>query len=388
MKYRMLNVFMRVLKNEYLAVFFAWFGYKIFMIIYCVYRPFLRGRCNINIETARHCLNCTSSKPQMNYEVNNKEKSKDLSIIIPAYNASSTIKDCINSIISQKTKYDYEVIIINDGSTDSTKEIVENIFDEHLLFINQENRGFSGARNRGIDESVGKYIMFVDADDRLVGNSIEIMMEKIESEDADIVQGSYFSFVGEISNRQDTLFKSRVMEKNTSEIVKNPGFPWAKIYKAELFEKIRFPRNVWFEDTIVCMLLYRMCNKMAVMKDMVYAYRINPDGITKKARYSKKCVDHYWVMEHVLEKSKELNLEHDEIEYRLIRGHMSTLLYRRISLMDEKVKKSAFVLACEMLDKIRPKNFQQNEDNFVLRDIERAFQTRNYKLWKIASFIV
>ena len=67
---------------------------------------------------------------------------------------------------------------------------------------------------------------------------------------------------------------------------------------------------------------------------------------------------------------------------------MSTLLYRRISLMDGKVKKSAFVLACEMLDKIRPKNFQQNEDNFVMRDIERAFKTRNYRLWKTASFVV
>lgn len=388
MKRRMLNVFTKTLKNKYFAEFMALIGWSVIMLVYYICRLFLRGKCSMDVKTARHCLNGTSPKPGMDYDVHNREKTKDLSIIIPAYNASSTIKECIGSIIGQKTKYDYEVIVIDDGSTDNTKELVENITDNHLILIHQENRGFSGARNRGIDESVGKYIMFVDADDCLVGNSIEIMMNKIEREDADIVQGSYFSFTGEMSNRQDTLLKAGVIENNASEVVKNPGFPWAKIYKAGLFEKIRFPLDVWFEDTIVCMLLYRMCSKMAVMEEMVYAYRINPEGITKKARHSKKCVDHYWVMEHVLEKAHELGLWDDEIQYRLVRGHMSTLLYRRISLMDERVKESAFVLACEMLDEIRPKNFQQDEDNVILRDIENAFKTRNYRLWKMASFVV
>ena len=167
----------------------------------------------------------------------------------------------------------------------------------------------------------------------------------------------------------------------------NPGYPWAKIYKRELFDGLRFPLDVWFEDTIVSILLFRMCKRVSVLSDVVYAYRINPEGITKNARNSKKCIDHYWVMEYCLEKAKELGLPNDEIQYEIVKKHMSTLLYRRIGKMDEKVKESAFVLAADMLDKIRPNDYICT-GNIIERDLEKAFINRNYKLWKLASFVV
>ena len=312
---------------------------------------------------------------------------KNLSIIVPSYNAEQTIMECIKSVIRQKTRYDYELIIINDGSKDCTQNIVESIKDNHIRVINQENRGFSGARNRGIDECVGKYIMFLDSDDLLQGNCIDEMMDAIIDNSADIVQGSYFSFVGNINNRQNTILTAKIIENDSAQMVANPGFPWAKIYKRELFNNIRFPLDVWFEDTIVCMLLYRMCKKMVVTDYIAYAYRINTEGITQNARHSKKCVDHFWVMEYVLEETEKLGLPKDNVQYGLIVNHMSTLLYRRISLMEQEVIESSFVMACEMLDKIRPNNYISN-GNFIEKDIEKAFRARNYKLWKFASFVV
>lgn len=387
MKQRMYNVFFNIFKNKKIALVVSNVFYGMLVVIYAISRHFLRGISNKDISLAREIVNKNSKKPSMNTVIVNKKTSKDLSIIVPAYNASKTIEECIKSVIEQKTKYDYELIIINDGSKDNTRELVEHIQDKHIRLINQENRGFSGARNRGIDECEGRYIMFLDSDDLLEGNCIELMMDEIINNDADIVQGSYFSFVENQANRQDVVLANRIIENNLSQMVNNPGFPWAKIYKRDLFEKVRFPLDVWFEDTIVCMLLYRLCNKMVVLEDMVYAYRINPEGITKKARHSKKCVDHYWVMEYVIEQAIKLELPKDEIQYRLVSGHMSTLLYRRVSLMESEVLESSFVLACELLDQIRPEGYVK-KDNFINRDIEKAFRTRNYKLWKMASFVV
>lgn len=387
MKQRMFNTFIRIFKNRYLALIMANFGYGILTIVYAAYRIFLRGESRIIPDDARQILNGLSSKPDMQTTVVNRNSTKDLSIIVPAYNAAKTIKECIESVIEQTTKYDYELIIVNDGSNDDTRKIIESIKDAHIRLINQENRGFSGARNRGIDECEGKYIMFLDSDDMLVGNCIELMMNEIIHTNADIVQGSYFSFVNSIENRQETVLPARIIEDDLSQMIKNPGFPWAKIYRRELFDKVRFPLDVWFEDTIVCMLLYRLCKKMVVMDSLVYAYRINPEGITKKARHSKKCVDHYWVMEYVIEQAAKLHLPKDNIQYELVSGHMSTLLYRRISLMENDVIESTFVLACELLDEIRPEEYVK-KGNFISRDIEKAFRTKNYKLWKRASFVV
>lgn len=126
---------------------------------------------------------------------------------------------------------------------------------------------------------------------------------------------------------------------------------------------------------------------MVVTDEIVYAWRLNPNGITSNARKNKKCIDHYWVMEHCLEKAKELGLPNDKVQYELVKGHLSTLMYRRLSLQGEEVLESTFVLGCEMLDSIRPNDYKC-EGNLVERDLEKAFITRNYKLWKLASFVV
>lgn len=384
MKQRMHNVFTKKLKNKILAGVATNVGYTILVGFYAVVRLFLHQRSDKKSEEARERLNNNNNQPEMNNISHLKKIKKDLSIIVSAYNAEKTIQKCIDSVICEKTKYQYELIIVNDGSTDNTRNIIENIHDEHMVIIHQNNRGFSGARNRGIEESVGKYIMFLDSDDYLVGNAIDVLMDAIIKEDAQIVQGNYFSFWEE-----EKIFSqlSGKVCKRTEEILCNPGFPWAKIYSRHLFEQVRFPIDLWFEDTIVCMLLYRLCTKMVIIEDVVYAYRINPEGITQKARHNQKCVDHYWVMEFCLEMAQKIGLPNDEIQYGLVSNHMSSLLYRRISLMNDDVIESAFILACDMLDEIRPDNYSCT-GNFIQKDIERAFNNRNYKLWKMASFVV
>lgn len=386
MKQRMYNTFLKKIGKDSVARLLANIGYAVLMVYYYIARLFKRGKCTMTPDESRKVLENTSPRPNMETTKTNKNTEKDLSIIVPAYNAEKTIQQCVDSVINQDTKVDYELIIINDGSKDNTEEIVKNINSDKIILINQENKGFSGARNTGIDASTGKYIMFLDSDDMLVGDCIEHMMKRIKGEDADIVQGSYYSFVDGSDNLNYSKYSNGTLT-NTKKILGAPGFPWAKIYKREMFNQLRFPLDVWFEDTIVCMVLYRLCRKMVITSDVVYAYRLNPDGITAKARHSKKCIDHYWVMEQVLNDAQTNGLANDETQYGLVKSHMSTLLYRRISLMSDEVMESAFNLACEMLENIRPEQYNLGRRK-IERDIDRAFKTRNYKLWKLASFIV
>ena len=388
MKYmsnRIQNTIFKIVKIDLIAKIFSRIIYVGIYAFYLVARVFVRGKITLDTEKARRQLNNTSAKPDMEYRVKNESVSKDLSIIVPAFNSEKTIERCINSVINQETKYEYELIIINDGSTDRTREIVEQFNDDKIVLINQENRGFSGARNRGIDDCVGKYIMFLDSDDYLIGNCIESMMNNIIETYASITQASY-AFVYDGGSKKEIILPEQIID-DTERMVTYPGFPWAKIYKKELFEQVRFPLDVWFEDTIVCMLLFRMSKKVSIMSEVVYGYYINPEGITNRIRDNKKCVDHYWVMEHCLDKTKQVGLENDELQYEIVNKHMSTLMYRRIGKMDEETKKSAFVLASQMLEQIRPKDYKRR-GNLIERDLDTAFKKGFYKLWKLASFVI
>lgn len=389
MRARIYNTFFKILNNRCVANILTVITYNLLIIGYFLVRPVIKNSKKVLIEPeeARVMLNKCNPKPNMVAKPINREVKKELSIIIPAYNVEKTIKKCIESVVEQETDVDYEVIVVNDGSTDNTRSVIEQYNNSKIKLINQKNCGLSGARNRGIDECVGEYAMFLDSDDYLVGNCIQKMMDSARKNDADIVQGSYFTFVDNNETSMNKFVLSDKILTETKDSVANPGFAWGKIFKREMWNEIRFPLGVWYEDTIMCTVMFRMCRKMVVLSDMIYAYRINPYGITNNARQSKKCIDHYWVMEFSLELAKKMGLKNDIIQYELVMGHMTTLLYRRISLMDEQTIKCAFILACELMDEIRPTGYICNGRR-IQKDLETAFRTKNYKLWKLASFIV
>ena len=113
---------------------------------------------------------------------------KKISIIIPVYNVEQYIKNCLESVINQ-TYDNWEIILIDDGSTDNSKAIYENIA---IKKFKQTNKGVSAARNLGIEKAQGDYIVFLDADDWIEKNFLERMLEVIENEDADIVQCNFY----------------------------------------------------------------------------------------------------------------------------------------------------------------------------------------------------
>ena len=384
MEGRIFNTFYRITKNKVVANILTFIFYKILLIYYYIARLFLKENLNITREEAFEKVNKVSKKPMKKYSYNKRiiDENIDLSIIVPAYNASDYIKECISSVLMQKTSYNYELIVINDGSKDDTLEKI-NLFKEnkHLKIINQENKGFSGARNRGIDESLGKYIMFLDSDDLLCKNSIEKLIKTAKEKKADIVQGSYYTF-----NKNGNKFYTKIPPTEKNKEISVPGFPWGKVYKGELFERVRFPLDFWYEDTIVNYLLARLSNKYVAISDYVYGYRINEKGITFTSKKSKKVLDTYWIIEEMIDLSKDIGLKIDDSIYDMTIFQLSNLLYRRIHFLDEETIKNTFILACYLIQDIGIKDSKNK--SIIFRDIEKAFKEKNYRLWKLASFVI
>ncbi|BAT54333.1 putative glycosyl transferase [Nostoc sp. NIES-3756] len=135
-----------------------------------------------------------------------------ISIIIPAYNAEQTILETINSVLEQ-TFSDFEIIIVNDGSTDKTLEVVQSIEDERLKVFCYENSGVSGARNRGISHAIGDYISFLDADDLWTPDKLELQLAALKAHSEAGVAYSWVYTInetGEILKPFDSMYEGNV----------------------------------------------------------------------------------------------------------------------------------------------------------------------------------
>lgn len=223
-----------------------------------------------------------------------------VSVIIPAYNVEKTIEQCVQSVFSQ-TIENLEIIVVDDGSTDNTGAVLDRMAeaDGRLKVIHQPNAGASTARNRGLEESCGKYIRFVDADDRLTKNGIQVMIDALEKDKSEMVFAAYVCVIG--NKRKDkNLYKKREavpIEKALQHM--NPrtnsfyyGVLWNKLFIGDIIRRhdIRFyPHQKQGEDfTFVCRYMQHV-NTVSYICDEVYEYQKNGDGLTMQ-----HCMDCVW----------------------------------------------------------------------------------------------
>ena len=147
-----------------------------------------------NVDDALYELNCYypyKEYPLINAVNNINEYRYDLSIIVPVFNSSAFLNKCLKSLLNQKTSYTYEIICVDDGSTDDSLQILNRIDDLKLKVVHQENKGIAGARNTGLNLSTGKYVGFVDNDDFVSDEYVERLMEEAFKNDADYVKCGY-----------------------------------------------------------------------------------------------------------------------------------------------------------------------------------------------------
>ena len=212
----------------------------------------------------------------------------NISIIVAAYNVETYIEKCIKSLIGQ-TFSDIEIIVVNDGSTDNTRKILDEyeLKDKRIKVINKNNEGLIEARKSGLQVANGEYIMFVDGDDWIRNDACEILYNKASSLDLDIV---YYNLVFSIGNRLKNidLYDFGVVEGEdylklvlTNKIRANAVLQF--IRRSFLVEKnIKFLNNVTYgEDLAITVSLAINNPKVACINQALYYYYQRPDSITK-----------------------------------------------------------------------------------------------------------
>ena len=214
-----------------------------------------------------------------------------ISIIVPVYNVENYIRECLDSILAQ-TFSSFELILVDDGSTDNSGRICEEYGekDPRIRVFHKENEGPSAARNMGLDEALGDYICFIDSDDTVR----EDYLEKLYG--AMLINGSDMVFCDfETDKLIDTGMPIKSVDRMDSRDAKKWLYDtrsrqyvimvvvWNKIYSKELFRNVRFEVGKIHEDEILIGSILNRCRNISFLNERLYYYRDNESGITAKA---------------------------------------------------------------------------------------------------------
>ncbi|HHA9656818.1 TPA: glycosyltransferase [Streptococcus pneumoniae] len=217
-----------------------------------------------------------------------------ITVIVPVYNVENYLRKCLDSIITQTYK-NIEIVVVNDGSTDASGEICKEFaeMDHRITYIEQENAGLSAARDTGLNNMSGNYVTFVDSDDWIELDYVETLYKKITEYQADIAVGNYYSF-----NESEGMFYFNILgnsyyEKvydnvsifeNLYETQEMRSFAlisaWGKLYKARLFEQLRFDMGKLGEDGYLNQKVYLLSEKVIYLNKSLYAYRIRKGSLS------------------------------------------------------------------------------------------------------------
>lgn len=339
--------------------------------------PLFSRKSILDAEAARETLLACSPRPGGTAIASNRLLPAvcDLQIIVPAYNVEAYLAACMDSVLAQKTKYSYHVILVDDGAKDRTPEIADNYADnERVTVIHQKNKGLSGARNTGLTEIFGKYIMFIDSDDILCPGAIDALLDTAFRYDCDIVEGgAYYLF----DDRQEIMHRYASAEQ-----VSNPhdlhGHAWGKVYRAEIFEKLRFPEGFWYEDSLLSYLIFPAVKRAYVCPEICYGYRINESGIVKSSVGKPKAIDTYWITEQLLEEHAQAGLPFDAefFDYILLQVRLNQ---HRVADLNEEIQESVFVLTCDLLERYFPADLAVQGQN----TLRKALKTRDFGMFRM-----
>lgn len=301
--------------------------------------------------------------------------SYDVSLVVPCYNIGKYIDECLSSVFNQITDYSVEVIAVDDGSTDDTHEKLNNWKNLHdnLIVISQINGGAASARNTGLNHIHGRNVMFLDPDDMLAPNAIDLLMKAIDSSGADYVSGSYIR----VNESGKTISKPYQ--------IGSCGMPWGRMYRASVWRNLRFLEGYWFEDTLqaYCIVPFYSEQRQPLAQTL---YRIRKDSASHDTAKQSKSADAYWVVEATLEQCRMLGLHIGQTLYEQTIGQFGALAASRITGWSEADRRT-FFLACSNLINSTPEfSGLSTKRSLVWQDIEKALRTRNYRLWKLACY--
>ena len=242
-----------------------------------------------------------------------------VSVIVPVYNVELYLEECLESIIRQTFK-EIEIILVNDGSTDRSREIMELYAskDRRITILNQPNRGASAARNAGIEHASGEYILFVDSDDTIVLDTIETLYRKAKETGVDLVMGNVLYCYPEGGrttphSRNETLNNGliRTGEAAFSELMECTKFPpltclYFILRDIVVDNQLYFQAGIIHEDELWCVKAILSARKVLLLDFNYYLYRQREGSIMRSDNYDFRIKSFFEVAKALYQYTEEL----------------------------------------------------------------------------------
>lgn len=203
-----------------------------------------------------------------------------VSVVVPIYNVERYLEECVHSILKQ-TYHNLEIILVDDGSTDESGKICDALgkLDSRIQVIHKQNGGLSAARNTGIEAATGSYLVFIDSDDYIENQYVEKLYRSLEENRSDIAVCGY----NRVSEDGKILFRAESMDEPELAVEKAMKYildgekinscAWNKIYKNNLFHRIRYPEGQNYEDVATTYKVFLEAKRVSLIPDCLYFYR-------------------------------------------------------------------------------------------------------------------
>lgn len=204
-----------------------------------------------------------------------------ISVIVPVYNVEKYLEKCLKTILNQTYK-NLQIIVIDDGSTDKSSQICDDFSrqDERISVIHKKNGGLSAARNDGLDLVQGKYVIFIDSDDYISDNMVELLYKGISENEADYCVCGFTTVTDTYDKIKEYKPKEKILSGKDAlrmhyfakEYSVNFVMACAKIYKSELWKTLRFVEKIYFEDVEIMPRVLLNSNKVVIINHPGYYY--------------------------------------------------------------------------------------------------------------------
>ena len=324
-----------------------------------------------------------------------------VSIIVPVYQAEKYIKKCLESLIHQNLK-DYEILCVDDGSTDNSAVIIKQYVTKYpfIHYWYQENKGVSAARNMGLQKATGKYVVFVDADDFLKKNKLQILLNKAQKSQADI-----FVFGGQTDQIlltpewvKDTFFtRNKIYDfQSTKALFYESGSKPSvcnKLFSRRVLENQYFPENVAVsEDLAFLFQVFPKAGRVVFCSEDVYRYRISNEmsAMHKIAGENEIYFEnHMRTLEYIVQHWKQIGiLENEKINLREWMFSFLGYLYRALTEDQKQVYNRRLEYVFQQLDVLELEGFERLEKPFIIEKMSlgKFFCSVKYQIERYGFF--
>ncbi len=285
-----------------------------------------------------------------------------ISVIVPVYNVKDYLRKCLDSLKNQTFK-DFEAILVNDGSTDGSLDILNEYanLDSRFIVINQENKGLSGARNTGLKNAKGDFVYFLDSDDYIHHQLLEITYNMAVKNNADMVAFEFFKIKNNkqpviqdisVSSSICTVSNSPILKLNNKKGNRVSFNVWTKLYKKSLLDGMEFIEKIKFEDVPFTLGILSKKPKTIILDKELYFYVIREASISHQKSNAQHIKDYHTGISYVIDiyKNEKLKSEFNLLIKTLIPNLLNQQLKRCLEKNNENREEMLKVFGNELRD--------------------------------------